>query len=87
MPSFHRMIDVLKGTWIYKLKAGEDRNAPADFSSSEIKDVIYEEEHNIPTILIILKDGTRRVGHPAELSMLELEALTTWAENLKNNPR
>lgn len=86
-PSFHRMIEVLKGTWIYKLKAQEDRDALADFSSAEIKEVIYEEEHNVPTILIILKDGTRRVGHPTELSMKELEALTTWAENLKNNPR
>ncbi len=82
-----RMIEVLKATWVYKLKSKEDRQAEADFSASSIKDVIYEEDHGFPTILVILKDGTRRVGHPAEMTMTELEALTSWAENHKSNPR
>jgi len=81
-----RMIDVLKSTWIYKLRSKEERY-DADFTFSDIKDVIYEEDCNVPTILVILNDGTRRVGHPTEYRMAELEALTTWAENLRGrNP-
>lgn len=86
------MIDVLKGTWIYKLHSREDRNEAPEFQVSDLKEVVYEEEQNVPTILFTLKDGTQRLAHPHELNMKELEALTTWAENLKgsqkpSNPR
>lgn len=81
------MIDVLKGTWIYKLQAGENRKPRAEFKAQDIKEVVYEEIGLKITILITLKDGTQRLDHPHDLNMKELEALTTWAENLKNNPR
>lgn len=86
-PSFRRMVDVLKGAWIYKLNAKEDRKEAAEFQAVDIKEVVYEEEQNVPSILLTLKDGTQRLAHPHELNMRELEALTTWVENLKNNPR
>jgi len=34
-------------------------------------------------ILITMKNGAVRLTHPHDLSMKELEALTTWAENLR----
>lgn len=79
------MIDVLKGTWIYKLKAADDRDVQGEFGVRDIKEVVYEEERNVPSILIRLKDGTQRLSHPSELNMQELEALTTWAENFKGS--
>jgi hypothetical protein len=80
-----RMIDVIKGTWIYKLQAGENRKETPEFISSRIKTVVYREEHSVPSILVILKDGSQRLDHPAEFNMKELEALTHWAENLRNS--
>ncbi len=84
-PDLARMIDVLKGTWIYKLKAKEDRKSAPEFTASSIKEVIYKEENGVPSILIVTKDGARRFGHPYEFSMTELEALTSWAENLRGS--
>jgi hypothetical protein len=81
------MIDVLKGAWIYKLKAGENRKASGEFTAADIKEAVYEEKGLVITVLITLKDGAVRLAHPHDLNMRELEALTTWAENLKNNPR
>lgn len=82
-PSFHRMIEVLKGTWIYKFKAGKSRTAAGEFTAMDIKEVIFEEQGMVIRILITMKDGAVRVVHPDELNMRELEALTTWAENLR----
>lgn len=83
------MIEVLKQTWVYKLHSGEDRKESPEFKASDIKEIVYEEDRGIPSILVTMKDGTQRLDHPAELNMKELEAVTTWAENLKNpsNPR
>lgn len=81
------MIDVLKGAWIYKLHAGENRKALAEFTAADIKEAVYEEKGMVIRILITMKDGAQRLAHPHDLNMSELEALTTWAENLKNNPR
>lgn len=75
------MIDVLKGTWIYKLQEKEDRDEAPEFTLQNIKEVVYQEDRNVPSILITFKDGATRLTHPAELNMRELEALTTWAEN------
>jgi hypothetical protein len=80
------MIEVLKQTWIYKLQAGDDKKAAPEFTSSGIKEIVYEEDRGIPSILITLKDGTQRLDHPYGLNLKELEAVTTWAENLKTKP-
>jgi len=82
-----RMVDVLKGTWIYKLKAKEDRESSPAFTASSIKDVVFQEDQGVPFLLIVAKDGIRRFGHPAEFSMTELEAITSWAENQGRKPR
>lgn len=83
------MIEILKETWVHKLRIREDRKEHPQFAASDIKEIVYEEDRGIPSVLITLKDGTQRLAHPAELNMKELEAVTTWAENLKkpNNPR
>lgn len=88
-PSFVRMVEVLKQTWIYKLQAGDDRKEAPEFTASDIKEIVYEEDRGIPSVLVTLKDGTQRLAHPYELNLKELEAVTTWAENLKKpiNPR
>lgn len=91
-PSFVRMIEVLKGTWIYKLNAGDDRKASPEFTAADIKEAVYEERGMVIRVLITMKDGAQRLAHPHDLNMRELEALTTWAENLKGrqkptNPR
>lgn len=82
-PSFVRMIEVLKQTWVYKLHDGENRKEAPEFISSDIKEIVYEEDRGIPSLLVTMKDGTQRFAHPAELNLKELEAVTTWAENLK----
>jgi len=82
-PSLHRMIEVLKGTWIYKFKSGEDRKAHGEFTAADIKEAVYEEKGMVINVLITMKDGSQRLAHPHDLSMKELEALTTWAENLR----
>lgn len=81
------MIDVLKGAWIYKFNAGENRKALGEFKAADIKEAVYEEKGLVISVLITMKDGSQRLAHPHDLNMSELEALTTWAENLKNNPR
>lgn len=81
------MIDVLKGAWIYKLHAGDDRKETPEFTPEDIKEVVYEEKGMMISVLVTLKDGTQRLAHPHDLNMRELEALTTWAENRKGvNP-
>lgn len=76
-----RMIDVLKGTWVYKLHAGEDRKETPEFQIKDLKEIIYEELRSVPSLLITMTDGRQRLAHPNDLNMLEIEALTTWAED------
>lgn len=76
-----RMIDILKGTWIYKLHAGENRKETAEFKVVDLKEIVYEELHQVPSLLITMKDGRQRLAHPNDLNMLEIEALTSWAED------
>lgn len=76
-----RMIDVLKGTWVYKLHAGEDRKEVPEIKTSDLKEIVYEETHSVPSLLITMKDGRQRLTHPNDLNMLEIEAITSWAED------
>jgi len=76
-----RMIDVLKGTWIYKLHAGEDRKEAPEFKVADLKEIVYEELHQVPSLLVTMKDGRQRLAHPNDLNMIEIEALTSWAED------
>lgn len=78
----NRLIDVLKQTWISKLASGEDREETPRFTAADIKDVVYQEEHNVPSIIFTLKDDTQGLVYTNELNMKELEALAYWAENL-----
>lgn len=81
--SLARMVDVLKGTWIYKFKAGDNKKALGTFTTADIQEAVYEEKGMTIRILITMKNGAVRLAHPHDLSMKELEALTTWAENLR----
>jgi hypothetical protein len=75
------MIDVLKGTWVYKLHASEDRKETAEFKAEDLKEIVYEETRQVPSLLITMKDGRQRLSHPNDLNMLEIEAITSWAED------